>query len=175
MDWKNVHFLWWWWLLLTLVHIRERRKGGKCRGSMKDFEGRRRGMLRTATCCTMCKRGWVRIRHDRLENGGYGLGQHPGRGYTGGQRSLILLDALPSGHSFSRLIRHAGKRWAYPIPHPQSPGNTRGFIDRYKCIQCIYILHNKNKVSESNAHINSEYPRQSDMQDGSVDLQRHAV
>jgi len=37
-----------------------------------------------------------------------------GRGYIGGQRS----PTLPSGHPSSRLIRHAGKRWAYSTPRP---------------------------------------------------------
>ena len=45
------------------------------------------------------------------------LGLHPGRDYTGGQRSPTLVDALPSGHPFSRLIRNGGKRWAHCTPH----------------------------------------------------------
>ena len=57
-----------------------------------------------------------------LENVGSLLGQHPGRIYTRGRRSPTLIYALPSGHRFSRLIRHAGKRWAYFTPHSQGEG-----------------------------------------------------
>ena len=36
---------WWWWRLpLTVAHVRKRRKWGWWRGSMEEFEGRRKGM-----------------------------------------------------------------------------------------------------------------------------------
>ena len=38
----------------------------------------------------MCKKGRVRIRHERFEYGGRVLGRHPGRAYTGSRRSLML-------------------------------------------------------------------------------------
>ena len=57
--------------------------------------------------------------YERFENVGTVLGRHPGRRYTGGQRSPTLVDALPPEHPFSRLIQHAGIRWAYVTPpHP---------------------------------------------------------
>ena len=39
-----------------------------------------------ATCCTICKRGWVWIGHESFENSGSVLGWHSSRGYTGGWR-----------------------------------------------------------------------------------------
>ena len=59
------------------------------------------------------------IWQERFENVGSVLGRHPGRGYTGSQRRPTLIDALPSGHPFNRIIRHAGIRWAYSTPHLQ--------------------------------------------------------
>ena len=55
----------------------------------------------------------------RFENVGSVLGGHLGRGYTGCRRSPTLMDALPSGHPFSRLVRHAGEWWVYSIPRLQ--------------------------------------------------------
>ena len=66
------------------------------------------GATQLSTCCTMCKRGLVRTGQERFENGGSVLGRHPGRGCTGARRCITLVDALPSGHPFSRLIRHSG-------------------------------------------------------------------
>ena len=70
---------------------------GRWRGSMEEYEGRMRGMLTTGNgvtqseaSCTMYKRGWVEIGHERFENGGSILGRHPGRGYTGCRRSPTL-------------------------------------------------------------------------------------
>ena len=57
-------------------------------GSMGEFEGN--NATQSATCCTMCKRGSVRIGHERFENGDSVLGRHPGRGYTGSRRSPTL-------------------------------------------------------------------------------------
>ena len=36
---------------LTLVHIRERRRGGRCRGNMEELVGGRKGMLTTREWC----------------------------------------------------------------------------------------------------------------------------
>ena len=55
----------------------------------------------------------------RFENAGSVFGRHPAREYTRCRRSSTLIDALPSEHPFSRLIRHAGIRWAYSTSHPQ--------------------------------------------------------
>ena len=38
---------------------------------------RENGATQSATCCTMCKRGWVQIGHERFENGGSVLGRYP--------------------------------------------------------------------------------------------------
>ena len=70
------------------------RKGGRrswrWRGSKIEFQGRRsrrrEGKMLTmgkwcnqsATSCTMCKRVWVGIRHERFENSDSVLGRHPG-------------------------------------------------------------------------------------------------
>ena len=32
---------------------------------------------------------------------------------------LHAVEVLPSGHPYSRLIRHAGKQWTYSTPQPQ--------------------------------------------------------
>ena len=42
----------------------------------------------------------------------------------------MLVDALPSGHPFSRLMRHAGKRWAYHT----SPRLQVDFSDHHSTI-----------------------------------------
>ena len=62
---------------------------------MEEFEGRRRRMLATEECCTMCK--WVDwgldsqnshcLGSESFENGGRVLCRHPSRRYTGGRRS----------------------------------------------------------------------------------------
>ena len=38
-------------------------------------------------------------------------------------------NAVPSGHPFSRLMRHAGKRWAYSTPGPQGEGDLLNKIN----------------------------------------------
>ena len=60
---------------------------------MGEFERRRRGILTTgngviqsAICYIICKRGRVGIGHEKFENSSSVLG-NPGRGYTGGRRS----------------------------------------------------------------------------------------
>ena len=74
--------------------------------------------------------------HERFENGGRILGRHPGRGYTGGRRNPTLVDALPSGHPFSRLIRHAEIQWAYSTLLPQGDSNSHNEDStRYECMQ----------------------------------------
>ena len=82
---------------------------GECRGTQ------------SATCCIKSKSGSVGIWQDRFRNVGSVLGRHPGRGSIGGQRSPTLVDALPSGHPFSHLMQHAGKRWAYSTSPPSPP------------------------------------------------------
>jgi len=57
----------------------------------------------------MCESGAVGIGLKRYENDGSVLDRHPGRGYTG-DGVVHAVDALPSGHFFSRLVRYAGKR-----------------------------------------------------------------
>ena len=44
----------------------------------------------SATCCTICKMGWLGIGHERFDNVGSVLGRYPGRGYTEGRRSSTL-------------------------------------------------------------------------------------
>ena len=94
-------------------------------GSMVDFEERKRGILTTGEWCNpdsnMCKKGWVGIRNERFENGGSVLSRHPGLFILDSEsyHRRHAVDALPSGHPFSRLIRHAGKWWAYSIPRQQ--------------------------------------------------------
>ena len=89
-------------------------------------------MLTTGEWCNpvsnMCKRGCVWIRHEGFENDDSVLGRHPGRGYTGGRRSPAVVDALPSGHFFSRLIRHAGIRWTYSPEYSTPPTGEGGEV-----------------------------------------------
>ena len=68
------------------------------------------------------------IGQESFENVVSVLSRHSGRGYTGGR----CIDALTSVHPFSRLIRHAGIRWAYSTPRPQGTGRLiiRSTIDR---------------------------------------------
>ena len=47
-----------------------RGRGGKCRL-------RGNGATQSATCCIMCKKGWVGIGHERFENSGSTLGGIP--------------------------------------------------------------------------------------------------
>ena len=115
-------------VIMMIAHnsrTRERTRRGRWKGNMEEFEGGRggdcwlrgNGAIQSATCCTTCKSGWVGIWHERFENVGNVWGRNPGWGYTGSHRSPTLIDALPSGHPFSRLIRYAGIRWAYSTPH----------------------------------------------------------
>ena len=63
----------------------------------------------TGECCTICKRYWVGIGHEKFENdGGY---RRPALSHA--------VDALPPEHPFGHLIPHVRKRWTYSITHPQ--------------------------------------------------------
>ena len=61
------------------------------RGGGRKFWLLGNGATQSATCCTMCKRSWVGIGHERFENSGSVLSRHPGlfsldyKGYTGGR------------------------------------------------------------------------------------------
>ena len=103
------------------AHEGEKEKGELEGGVWRNLRGGERwlrwnGVIQSATCCTMCKSDWLGIWHERFQNVGRVLFRHPGRGYTGGQRSPTLVDGLPSGHPFSRLIRQAGIRCTYSTP-----------------------------------------------------------
>ena len=88
-------------IIIKIAPNSRARKGGRWRGSIEEFEGRRKkrmlttgnGATQSVTCCTMCKTGWVVNGHERFENGGNVLGRHPVlfslecRGYIGGRRS----------------------------------------------------------------------------------------
>ena len=93
---------------------------------MKEFEGRRRGILATG----MVQPRWQHIAP--CEKGvEWGLGTRNLRMVTAfwdgipvdvtwkaGVVPRCSVDALPSEHPFSCLIRHAGKRWTRePIMH----------------------------------------------------------
>ena len=116
--WILLQFNQWWWLLLTLVNVRERRRGRKWEGSMEEFE-ERRGMLTTGEWCNqvsnMSKKGRVRIRQERFENGGSVYSQHHSRGYTGGRCSPTLSMHF---HQDTLLVASydTGKLWAYSTP-----------------------------------------------------------
>ena len=47
-----VRYWWWWWLHITLEHV------GRRRGSMEEFEGRRRGILSTGKWCNAVNNMW---------------------------------------------------------------------------------------------------------------------
>ena len=71
------------------------KKRGEVKGSMEEFEGSRSRMLTTG--------GWVAIGNQRFENGGSLMSRHAGIEVTQEAR----VDALPSRHPFSHLIRQA--------------------------------------------------------------------
>ena len=76
------------------------------------------------------------------------------------------VDALPSGHPFSRFIRHAGKQWAYPTPRSQGCGKY-AYAGNYDILNTIfnnifnYIIYiDRNKWNPIKATI--WYPRYGD-------------
>ena len=86
-------------MMMMIAPNSRARKGGKKRREVKWEHGRICGeeernadnsATQSAMCCTMCKRCWAGIGHERFENDGSVLGRHPGRGYTGGRRSPTL-------------------------------------------------------------------------------------
>ena len=121
----------WWWLPLSLVHGRGGGEGEvwkNLRGGGGECWLPQNGATPSAMCCTMCKSGWVGIWHKRLENVSSVLCWHPHKGYTRCRHNPMLIEGLPSGHLFSRLIRHTEIRWAYSTPRWQVNQATK-FID----------------------------------------------
>ena len=82
---------------------------------MEEFEGRRRIIQLILTTGVWCNPVSNMLHHvqkrlsrdgqERFENVGSVLGWNPGRSYTGGRLKSTVVDALPSGDPFSRLVR----------------------------------------------------------------------
>ena len=102
------------------------------------------GATQWASCSTMSKRGWVGIGHERFENSGSVLGQHPGRGYTGSRRSLTLQTRchrhtlLVASYNSNNTQGNGGR-----ILYPAHKGNLLTFI---YC--CLFIIHSSSLTEE---------------------------